>query len=169
MSIFISSWATGSDRTTVKCCLFFCFCFFLIIIFMQNAYSIPCNKWLVTGQIYLCFSYWDSCVTLQLRERGAGTGSLFYHLFCNTSKSSVLDFKVFNMLSVKTYYVFFVVVVVFLYATKEASHPALDLVQELIQLGSVSAGEVLVWMLCRFLEMNWAVPFSPPRFCITIV
>lgn len=73
------------------------------------------------------------------------------------------------MLSVKTYYVFFVVVVVFLYATKEASHPALDLVQELIQLGSVSAGEVLVWMLCRFLEMNWAVPFSPPRFCITIV
>lgn len=46
------------------------------------------------------------------------------------------------MLSVKTYYVFFVVV--FLYATKEASHPALDLVQELIQWGSVSVGKVSV-------------------------
>lgn len=42
MPIFISSWATGSDRTTIKCFLFFCF---LIIIFMQNAYSIQCNKW----------------------------------------------------------------------------------------------------------------------------
>lgn len=53
------------------------------------------------------------------------------------------------MLSVKTYYVFF-----FLYATKEASHPALDSMQELIQRGSVSAGKVLVQVLCKFLEVN---------------
>lgn len=57
------------------------------------------------------------------------------------------------MLSVKTYYVV-VFFFFFLYATKEASHPALDSMQELIQRGSVSAGKVLVRVLCKFLEVN---------------
>lgn len=36
--------------------------------------------------------------------KGQALRACFITLFCNTSKSSVLDFKVFNVLSVKTYY-----------------------------------------------------------------
>lgn len=46
----------------------------------------------------LCYFAVEGGVSTLLRACG-------FILFCNTSKSSVLDFKVFNMLSVRTYYV----------------------------------------------------------------
>lgn len=78
--------------------------------------------------------------------RGQVLKACFIILFCNTSKSSVLDFKVFNVLSVRTYYIsiFFS-----LYGTKEASPSALDLMQWWIQQGNVSAGKALVQILYK--------------------
>lgn len=75
----------------------------------------------VTGQIYLYFFILRFPCYFAVEGRGQVPKACFIILFCNTSKSSVLDFKVFNMLSVKTYYVFFFFIILVCYKRSESA------------------------------------------------
>lgn len=76
---------------------------------MLTVYSV--TNGVVTGQIYLYFFILRFLCYFAVEGRGQVPKTCFIILFCNTSKSSVLDFKVFNMLSVKTYSIFFFILV----------------------------------------------------------